>query len=496
MVLQREIAAPVWGWAEPGEEVTVILGAARKATAADPDGRWIVKLDPLKTAEPQTLIVKGKNTLTIQDVLIGEVWLCSGQSNMELKVSSAKDFAQEKAAANLPGIRMFTVERNSQPEPQVDFRGKWEVCSPATIHNFSATAFFYGRRLHQELGVPVGLINSSWGGTPIEAWTSLDAQQALPEYATIEARTKKLTAQLWDEAKAATAYAEREAAWKVAAEAARAQGQRPKAPPIRPIDPRLDQHHPANLFNGMIAPLIPYGLRGGIWYQGETNAEGGIAPLYGRQLTTLIQDWRHRWGSEFPFAWVQLPEFFAPQKTPSETTGWVLVREGMLKALSLPRTGMVVTLGLGSATTIHPKNKQDVGARLATWALADVYEKRGVVGFGPLPAGQAIRGAEITVSFTHTDGGLVAKDGDLKGFAIAGEDRKWVRASAKIEDGKVIVSSMEVPNPVAVRYAWASNPEFNLYNGAGLPASPFRTDDWEDKLVPLRSTTGKPDENL
>jgi hypothetical protein len=479
MVLQSGVAVPVWGWAEPGEAISVTMGKQTKKTVANQAGKWMVKLDKLKAGDTATMTVQGKNPITVNDVLAGEVWLCSGQSNMGMTVDRCKNFEEEKAAANFPAIRMFTVARESRAEPQSDCKGTWVICAPDTVGGFSAAAYFFGREIHQRLTVPVGLINSSWGGTAIEAWTSMEAQSKLKEYPVISEQWAKADAQPWNEASAMAAYDKQMAAWKVSANKAKAAGKEPPRAPLKPVNPRLNQNHPANLFNGMIAPIIPYAIRGGIWYQGENNANRPIAPLYGVQLATMIKDWRGRWDNEFPFAWVQLPDFHAPQKEAVESTGWTTVREEMLKTLSVPKTGMAITLGLGEANDIHPKNKQEVGRRLAMWARAEVYHEKRVASSGPLPAKHKISGDEIIVTFKHTDGGLMAKGGLLKGFAIAGADQKWVRATAMIDGNKVIVSNPKVKEPVAVRYAWADNPEFSLFNGAGLPATPFRTDNWK-----------------
>jgi sialate O-acetylesterase len=343
------------------------------------------------------------------------------------------------------------------------------VCSPETVGTFSAAGYFFGRDIHQKVGVPVGLINSSVGGTAIESWTSMDAQQGKPEFKPVFDRWSAAQA-AWDPAKAEADYAKAKAAEKEGGKKAKAAK--------RSVEPRLNNNHPANLFNGKIAPLIPYAIRGGLWYQGENNAGSGVPQIYGLQLATLIKDWRARWGYDFPFAWVQLPNFRAPTAEPVQTTGWVLVREGMLKTLALPHTGMAIVHDVGEAGDIHPKDKQTVGQRLALWALAKVYGQKGASS-GPLWASHQIIGSEVTLGFHHTNGGLVAKGGELKGFAIAGADKKWVKASAKIAGDKVIVSHPEVKAPVAVRYAWAENPDCNLYNGAGIPASQFRTDEWE-----------------
>ncbi len=475
MVLQRDLAVPVWGWADPGEEISVAIAGQTKTAKADAAGKWTVKLDKLQAAEGLTLSVKGKNTLTFTDVLVGEVWLCSGQSNMGMTVSGAKDFEQEKAAAGLPKIRMFRESDGAAPMAQAEGKGAWVVCSPETVGGFSATAYFFGREIHQKLGVPVGLINSSVGGTPVEAWTSWEAQKDFVELKPLFQSWEKKQA-AWDPEKAKATHEKQLAKYRGDAKKATPVGQRAPAAPRVPTEPRRDAWWPGNLFNGKIAPWIPYSIRGAIWYQGESNA--GAGQLYQLQLTALVKDWRARWGYDFPFGWVQLPDFHKPQAAPVEDTGWVRVREGMLKTLALPNTGMAVTLGCGEADNIHPKNKQEVGRRLSLWALASVYGQKGLPSSSPLPMGHQIRGSEVVVSFSHTDGGLVAQGGELKGFAIAGADKQWVKATAKIDGDKVIVSSPEVKEPAAVRYAWADNPEFNLFSAAGLPATPFRTDDW------------------
>ena len=472
LVLQRDASVAVWGWAEPGEEVSVSVAGETQATKGGKDGKWMVKLAKLKAGGPHTLTVKGKNTLTVNDVLVGEVWLGSGQSNMAMTVQSSKDFEQEKAAANFPRLRMFTVDRNPQRTPQSDCKGSWKITTPENVGPFSAAAYFLGRELHQKLGVPVGLINSSYGGTDIAAWTSEDAQMKVPALkAAFEKWAKDDAAYVPEKAKAN--FEKQLAAWKEKAKKARAAKQQPPRAPRAPVQPRLSQNHPANLYNGMIVPILPYGIRGAIWYQGEHNSrDAASGQLYGKQLPLLIKDWRTRWGCEFPFAWVQLPNFNRPGD------GWMIVRESMLKSLAVPKTGMAITIDIGDPTNIHPTNKQDVGKRLALWALGTVYGEKVSAVSGPLPSGHKIRGNEIVLSFTHTNGGLVAKGGALKSFVVAGEDKQWKPATARIEGDKVVVSSADVPKPVAARYAWADNPDCNLFNGAGLPASPFRTDHW------------------
>ena len=475
MVLQRSVPVPVWGWAAPGEQVTVNIAGQTRSATADDSGNWKIMLGKLSAQNPLTLTVAGHNTIVIQDVLVGEVWLGSGQSNMQLSVNDVTNAGSEIASANFPQIRMFTVARRPAITPQTNCEGQWVVCTPESVGSFSATAYFFGRELHQKLGVPVGLIHSSWGATPIETWTSLPSQAGAPVLAPVLKQWQATLRLPYDEAKAQAQYARALATWTTNAEALKAAGKTIPPKPQKRGDPRLDKNYPANLFNGMINPLIPYAIRGAIWYQGENNTANDWASLYAVQLPLMIQDWRQRWQEgDFPFAWVQLPNF-APH---NNATNWPVIRECMLQSLAVTNTGMAITMDVGDPVNIHPKNKQAVGHRLALWAFAKVYGQD-VPSSGPLPAGHNIKGDEITLSFTHTDGGLVAKDGELKGFAIAGADHHWTPAMARIHGDQVVVSNPEVKSPQAVRYAWAANPDCNLFNGAGLPASPFRTDDWQ-----------------
>ena len=450
MVLQTGKPVPVWGKADPNEKVTVSVGGQTKTTNAGQDGKWSVTLDPLPPGSPLTLTVQGGDarTRTINDVLAGEVWLCSGQSNMALPVSKAQNFETEQPAATWPKIRMLMPGN------------KWVVCSPETVGAFSATGYFFGREIHRKMGLPVGLLNVSSGGTPIELWTSFEAQMAMPELKPLFESTAAVAPASGEDAKQAESDIK---------QATEVEGKN-----------AVNTHKvaPGYLFNGKILPLVPYAIRGAIWYQGEANSYTVHANLYGIQLATMIKEWRKQWGYDFPFITVQLPDTSAPQTEPVQTHGRVLVREGQLKSLSLPNTGMAVTIGTGEEKSNHPRNKQEVGRRLAQWALATVYDQKGVAASGPLPEGSKVADGKVVVSFSHADGGLVAQGGgELKGFAIAGADMKWVWASARIDGNTVIVSSPQIKQPVAVRYAWAINPAgSNLYNGAGLPATPFRTD--------------------
>ena len=480
MVLQRGRAAAIWGWAEPGEKVSV-KGSWQwfwASTSADADGRWNVKVLPPRTAGPYEITIRGRNTITIKNILVGEVWVCSGQSNMQWSVRQAVDAEQEITAAKYPKIRLFTVKRKVADKPQSDCVGSWTECSPETIPGFSAVAYFFGRELHKELDVPVGLIHTSWGGTPAEAWTRRSVLESEPDCAPILQRFDEAIAK-YPEAK--KQYEEKVNKWKEAVKKAKAEGEKPPRRPRPPFGPG-NPHSPAGLYNAMIAPLIPYGIQGAIWYQGESNA--GRAYQYRKLFPAMITNWREDWGQgDFQFLFVQLANFMAVKPDPCDSA-WAELREAQSMTLRLPNTGMAVIIDIGEADDIHPKNKQDVGKRLALWALAKTHDKK-LVYSGPIYESMRVAGSKIVLSFEHVGGGLVAGCGErasagepLKGFVIAGEDHKFVWADAKIEDDTVVVSSDKVAKPVAVRYAWADNPVCNLYNKKGLPASPFRTDDW------------------
>ena len=473
MVLQREKPVAVWGWAEAGELVTVSFAGRSRSVSSAADGRWALELDPLSaSAEPRKLTVTGRGGrgITIEDVLVGEVWLGSGQSNMEMSVGSANDFDAEKASANLPLIRYYGEASGPAEKPMPEGRGGWQVCTPESVRRFSATLYFFGREVHRKLDVPVGLICSASGATQIEYWIPPEAQSADEETkANYDSMLRGYTS--FDEAKVMADYEAKLAAWKLAVEQAI---EEKKAPPPRPTDVlaiRKRKGPPGGLYNGKIFNLIPFSLRGILWYQGESNA--GNPDPYHKLLTELVTSWRALWHEELPFAWVQLPGFTAPGEA------WPRMREAMLKATVLPRTGMAVTIDIGDPKNIHPTNKQEVGRRLSLWALGTVYGKNVSATGGPLPVGSSIQGSRMTVAFSQAGGGLKTKDGgSVSGFQIAGADQQWRPAVATIAGDKVAVSSADVAAPVAVRYAWQDFPECNLYNAAGLPASPFRTDEW------------------
>jgi sialate O-acetylesterase len=480
MVLQRDQKDRVWGWAEPGEEVTVRIAGQEKSAKADPDGAWQVMLDPMPAGGPHTMTVQGKNTVQFDDVLVGEVWICSGQSNMQWPVGATKDADLEIAAAKYPNIRLITVPNRGTQEPQKDFRGHWVLCSPSTVGGFSAVGYLFGRQLHQTLGVPIGLINDAWGGSACEAWIRRDLLTADPKYAAMM--------QNWAEIeknypKAKEEYQAKYAAWRKEADQAKAEQKRPPRPPQNPDAMMTGNFRPGNIYNGVLKPTIGYGIRGVIWYQGESNA--GRAYQYRDLFPLMIKSWRDEWGQgDFPFYWVQLADFMAESPRPRDS-GWAELREAQTMTMErLPHTGQAVIIDIGEGKDIHPKNKQDVAQRLARWALAADYGMR-IAHQSPTYKSMERQGNKIVLTFDQVGGGLQTFDvNEARGFTIAGSDRKFVPAQARVtgpnERGRktVEVWSDEVSEPVAVRYAWADNPVCNLYSAEGLPATPFRTDDW------------------
>lgn len=465
MVLQQGIPVRIWGSADPGEAIRVeFQGQSVSATAAA-NGKWEAWLKPLTAAGPLEMTIAGGNSVVIKDVLVGEVWLGSGQSNMEFVLVNANNHDEEIARADYPMIHIFHVKRTESDQPLEDVVGTWEVCSPKSIPRFSAVEYFFGRHLHQTLHVPMGLIESDWGGTPAQSWTSRQALEADPAL--------RFILDDWDRTltnypAAKEAYDKRLEAWTRTAEQAKSEG---KAPPPRPALPAGPGHQntPAGLYNAMIAPLTPYGIRGVIWYQGESNASEAHAYRYRRLFGGLIQDWRNRWGQgDFPFLFVQLANFQSNQ-------WWPVLRESQTETLRLRNTGMAVAIDVGESKDIHPKNKQDVGKRLALAALHVAYQ-RPVEYSGPLFSRATPEGNQMRVWFTHADEMQAKGGGPLTGFTIAGADGNFVAADAKIEGDTVIVSSAQVSAPASVRYAWADDPQCNLINQAGLPAVPFRSD--------------------
>jgi sialate O-acetylesterase len=621
MVLQRDMPIPIWGWADAGQTVAVTFAGKTVSATADKDGKWMVRLPAQKASDkPQTMTIQaGTATRTLGNVLIGEVWLASGQSNMEMPVSRCNNTKEEIASARYPSLRLFTVAKRPSPFPRDDVAGNWVECSPQTVSEFSAAAYFFGRDLLGELKVPVGLIDSSWGGTPIEAWSNPEAFTAagrekeiqrakelakltrrdfpmvvrkylekltqweknancydynndgydlgwanpgndprqwkdakdslkftsvgavwfrrtvdipdawvgkdlvlelgvIDDYDTTYVnglevgKTGKEVLQYWDHARVyrlpdycvkpgtnmiavrvfnnymegrfsgwGKLYPAQQSANPISLEGGwqyrveRTQNLREDAG-SKPTPPSSTMYpgQPCVLYNGMIQPLIPYAIRGVIWYQGEANA--GNAAVYRKMLPAMIQSWRDAWGQkDQAFGIVQLANFLKRDLEPSDH-GWAELREAQAMTLSVPNTGLAVAIDIGDEKDIHPKNKQDVGKRLALWARAKVYGRK-IPYSGPMYRGMKVEGNKIRLSFDHVNGGLVTKDNKpLEGFAVAGKDGKFVWAEAKIDGETVLVWSEKVAEPAAARYAWAVNPACNLYNKANLPAAPFRTD--------------------
>lgn len=620
MVLQRNKPIPVWGWAAPNEKITIQFNKQVKTVKADKTGQWKLALDPEQAGGPFQLIAKGKNTITISNILMGEVWVCSGQSNMEWTVNSSNNKEEEIKNASFPLIRHFQVPKKVASTPLKDLTGgAWEVCSPQTVANFTAVGYFFARDLYQRLNIPIGLINTSWGGTMVETWASQEAFQNSEEFKTLFANangigdleatlkqksqqlTRKIEAQqgplnpaaangnwqLADIDDAGWAHTNLPGLWESqgldgldgivwfrktitinSADAGKAailelakiddidetflngtkigtmtqwdQDRRYTIPAgmlkpgkntiaIRVTDNgggggihgdaanmkltidntpqslagdwlyRVENmlisdignpnQYPALLFNGMVNPLIPYAIQGAIWYQGESNA--GRAYQYRKAFPLMINDWRKRWNQgDFPFYFVQLASFNAGNGDTQKGSTWAELREAQTATLSLPNTGMAVTIDIGESKDIHPRNKQDVGKRLAAIALNNLYQKKGEFS-GPMYQSMKTVGNKIELSFTHTGAGFMAKDkyGYIKGFEIAGADQQFHFAQAQVAGDKLIIFSDKVAAPVAVRYAWADDmPEANLYNKEGFPAVPFRTDNWKGITETVRYT--------
>ena len=477
MVLQTGMAVPLWGWASPGETVTVSFREHEYTVKAGRDGSWSVRVETMEPGGPFELSVRGKNTMRLSNVLVGEVWVCSGQSNMEMRVRHVDDADNEVAGALHRTIRLFQITNDLSPEPRRDCEGRWEICRPSTVGDFSAVGYFFGMMLMQELDVPVGLINASWGGTTVESWISEDAKQGCAEFRDLLDHWAPVLAAKPPEV---LAFYRQMAEWEEDVHYVEYVGKPLLAPygevPRSPVKLAIVPQMPMWVRNAMLEPIIPFGIRGVIWYQGESNA--GRAVQYRSLFPAMIEDWRRLWGQgDFPFLFVQLANFGKELPEPGDSA-WAELREAQLMTLAVPNTAMSVTIDIGEGNNIHPRNKQEVGRRLALGALNTVYGRE-VVHSGPIYAGMEKQGDEIRLCFHVTGSGLAVKGGGpLRGFAIAGSDRKFVWAEARIEDGKVVVWNSNVPDPVSVRYGWADNPSCNLYNREYLPASPFRTDDW------------------
>jgi len=473
LVLQQKSNVALWGWADPGEQVTVQAGWQKKpvTTTAGADGKWLLRVPTTKAGGPYVLIIKGQNTLTIHNVLLGEVWLAGGQSNMAFPVArrpnsgsytGAINAAEVIPQANYPAIRMFTVKTQVADTPRPDVEGSWAVCSPQTVGEFSAVAYFFAQEIHQKTGYPIGIINSTWGGTPAESWTRKEVLENDPEFQPILARYQR----------GLDSYEADYARYKADVKAY--QEEKAANPALRRVVPRepvgaTSNKSPYKNYNAMIHGLEPYTLRGVIWYQGENNADR--AYQYRRLFPALIRSWREEWQQpNLPFYFVQI----APHRSQNAE-----IREAQLLTMqTVPHTGMAVITDWGDSVDIHPRNKQVVGHRLAQWALAKQYGAKKLPYSGPIYQSMKVDNQQVRLTFDHTNGGLVANGGALRDFTIAGPDSVFHPAQARVEGNAVVVSSPQVPQPVAVRFGWSAVPNPNLYNGAGLPASPFRTDQW------------------
>lgn len=466
MVLQYGQRNKVWGTAEPGEKVRVQIANQLHEATADGEGNWSVYLDALPLGDPITMTVQGKNTIEFQDILVGEVWICSGQSNMQWIVNDSNDADLEKLAAKYPKIRMINFPKVGSQESIWTHDSPWQVCSPESVGNFSAVGYFFARQLQETIDRPIGMINNAWGGSACEAWIDRNLLKENESFAPLlaswsekEKAFVELTArtELNDEEKKKLEQLQRE---------------------------MKGNHRPGNIYHGVLKSHLGYGIKGAIWYQGESNA--GRAYQYRTLFPLMIQSWRDEWKQgDFPFYWVQLADYLAESSTPKESN-WAELREAQTMAMkALPNTGQAVIIDIGEGKDIHPKNKVDVGRRLARWALANEYQVA-VPYRSPMWKSMVVEENKAYLTFDHVDvknakgsGWRPFDTNEPRGFAIAGEDKQFVWAQAKIEaDDRVVVWHDSVPHPVSVRYGWADNPVCNMYSLSGLPLTPFRTDDW------------------
>jgi sialate O-acetylesterase len=484
MVIQRDKPVVVWGWAGPKEEITVRLAGREARAVAGADGRWRVDLPAVQSGGgPLEMAISGAQSapLVLKDILAGEVWLCSGQSNMEWWLASTFSPGPELLRADRPDIRLFNVPKKTSAVPLSDVAAQWTLCTPKTAASFSAVAYYFGLELQTRLGAPVGLIESAWGGTDIEPWTPPAGFAAVPETKPLlDAALKKEAAYRVDLAKILPAWE----GWVSEARKALTGTAAVPARPIEPDDPFASPQTPTTLYNGMIHPLVPFAIRGAIWYQGENNRNDGL--FYEKKMEALIRGWRTVWQEgDFPFYYVQIAPYYyaynreAPDGDVPDFQRLPLLWEAQTNALRVPATGMAVITDITELMDIHPRNKKDVGQRLALWARAKVYGETNLVFSGPLYKAMAVEGDHVRVSFDYVGGGLMTADGaPLKWFEIAGDDHIFYKALAEIDGPTVVVRSPRVPAPKAVRFGWQQMAVPNLFNKEGLPAGPFRTDRW------------------
>ena len=479
MVIQRDMPAPIWGWASPNQGITITVSKEdgdseidTYVAEADEKGNWRTTLKATPAGGPYKIEVAGENTVELSDVLFGEVWVCSGQSNMAWSVNTSNNSEEEIAAANYPNIRLFHIPQRASGLPVADVHAQWRPTTPDSVRHFSAVAYFFGRHVHKELGIPIGLISTSWGGTRIEAWTAPEGFKAVPKLSAISEEVTDINTnyqrQLPEKMKAIEEWIAE------TRDALENDGIIYKMPEN---EHALNPHNrPTALYNHMIYPVAPYAIRGALWYQGESNMKEGM--MYHEKMKGLIKGWREIWSQgDFPFYFVQLAPWGGYDR--DDPTHLPKIWEAQAATLALPNTGMVVTTDIGNVRDIHPRNKQDVGLRLAFWALAKTYGQNDLVCSGPLYKSMKIEGSSIRLHFQHVGSGLVSRDGEpLSWVQIAGEDQQFVDAVAEIDGDTLVVSSDSVESPVAVRLGWNQIAEPNLMNKEGLPVSPFRTDNW------------------
>ena len=487
MVIQQGKPVAVWGWAAKNEQVTVRLAGREAKARAAADGKWRVVFDPLKAGgEALEMTVRGENgpAITVKDIAVGEVWLCSGQSNMEWPLASVATPVPELLRAEHPGLRLFFVPKRTSDRPLEDVDAKWAPCTPASVRGFSAIGYYYGLALHEKLGVAVGLIDSAWGGTDIEPWTPPAGFAAVPETKSL------LAAQLARYGEYRKAMEKALPAWEAwardAQKALKAKAEIPVEPTNGelPGNPYDNPQAPTTLYNGMIHALTPLAIRGAIWYQGENNRNDGL--FYEKKMEALIRGWREVWKlGDFPFYYVELAPFtYGYDRNTAgsavlDTQRLPLIWEAQRNSLRLPNTGMAVVTDIADLNDIHPRNKKDVGARLALWARAEIYGEKDLVHSGPLFKTMTVEGDKARIAFDHVGGGLIANDGQsLTWFEIAGDDHLFYKAEAAVDGETVVVRSVRVAAPRAVRFGWSQIAVPNLANREGLPASPFRTDKW------------------
>ncbi|MBP84314.1 MAG: sialate O-acetylesterase [Verrucomicrobiales bacterium] len=468
MVLQRDQENPVWGEATAGSNISVTFGGHTLQTKADDDGKWMLKLKPMRgSSHALNMTIRSESdSITFSNIVIGEVWVCSGQSNMQWSVSQVYDSDLESMSANYPNIRIISVPQVGTQENQDDFDGQWDICTPDTVGQFSAVGYLFGRQLHQTLGVPIGLVDNAWGGSSAEAWVARSVLEADDRFEAVITE--------WKKTEATFDFDKSMAIWKEKASAAKEAG---KPAPRAPRNVLAGQHRPGNLWAGVLNPIIGYGIRGTIWYQGESNA--GRAYQYDDLFGLMISEWREAWGQgDFPFYWVQLADFRDEVAAPGDSD-WAELREAQSNTLALPNTGQAVIYDVGEGRDIHPRDKQTVAKRLARIALARDYEVN-IPYLSPSFKEMTIEGNKAILTFQDVGTTLYTFDvQEARGFVVAGEDKAWHPATGTlVGKDQIIVSSDAVANPVAVRYAWATNPVANLMSREGLPVVPFRTDDW------------------